>query len=221
ATSYFYHDARLMAQYARMLHRLDDERRFTDLAETLKSAFNKNYFHEEEGYYDNGTQTSTILPLAFGFVPERYRERVFEHLVHHIVNESSNHLATGSVGVQWLMRVLTENGRADLAYELASQNSYPSWGYMVRKGATTIWELWNGDTAGTEMNSGNHVMLVGDVVIWLYESLAGIKSDLEQPGFKHIIMHPEPIDELEWVEASHRSRFGLIASRWRKSNEIF
>ncbi len=87
---------------------------------------------------------------------------------------------------------------------------------MVEKGATTIWELWNGDTADPAMNSGNHVMLVGDLGIWLYENLAGIKSDPEQPGFKHIIMRPEPVGDLRFAKASHRSPYGLIASDWQK-----
>ena len=90
------------------------------------------------------------------------------------------------------MRVLSDHGRADLAYTIASQKTYPSWGYMVQKGATTIWELWNGDTADPAMNSGNHVMLVGDLLIWLKEYVAGIKPDPDQPGFKHIIMRPKP-----------------------------
>ena len=87
---------------------------------------------------------------------------------------------------------------------------------MVGKGATTIWELWNGDTADPAMNSGNHVMLVGDLVIWLYENLAGIKSDPAQPGFKHIIMKPTLVGGLKFVKATHRSPYGLISSEWRK-----
>jgi alpha-L-rhamnosidase len=119
------------------------------------------------------------------------------------------------------MRVLTAGGRADLAYTIAAQKDYPSWGYMVEKGATTIWELWNGDTADPAMNSGNHVMLVGDLGIWLYENLAGIKSDPEQPGFKHIIMRPEPVGDLRFAKASHRSPYGLIVSDWQKQDGIF
>jgi alpha-L-rhamnosidase len=92
---------------------------------------------------------------------------------------------------------------------------------MVEKGASTIWELWNGDTADPAMNSGNHVMLVGDLGIWLYENLAGIKSDPEQPGFKHIIMRPEPVRDLRFVKASHRSPYGLIASDWQNQDGVF
>jgi alpha-L-rhamnosidase len=108
-----------------------------------------------------------------------------------------------------------------MAYTIASQKTYPSWGYMVEQGATTIWELWNGDTADPAMNSGNHVMLVGDLGIWLYENLAGIKPDPDQPGFKHIIMRPEPVGDLQFVKASHRSPYGLIASDWQKLNGVF
>ncbi len=91
------------------------------------------------------------------------------------------------------MRALSDNGRPDVAYTIATQKTYPGWGYMVEKGATTIWELWNGDTADPAMNSGNHVMLVGDLGIWLYEYLAGIRPDPEQPGFKHILIRPFPV----------------------------
>ena len=92
---------------------------------------------------------------------------------------------------------------------------------MVEQGATTVWELWNGDTADPAMNSGNHVMLVGDLVIWLYENLAGIQSDPAQPGFKHIIMKPQPVGDLTFVKASHRSPYGMIRSEWRRGQEVF
>ncbi len=221
ATAYFYHDARLMARYATLLGKAEDARHFTDLAERLKAAFNQKFFHADTGQYDNGSQTSCVLPLAFGLVPDGERQRVFDHLVRKITDETHGHIGTGLIGAQWLMRVLTDGGRADLAYTIATQKTYPSWGYMVEKGATTIWELWNGDTADPAMNSGNHVMLVGDLGIWLYENLAGIKSDPEQPGFKHIIMRPEPVGDLRFVKASHRSPYGLIASDWQRKDGVF
>jgi alpha-L-rhamnosidase len=221
ATAYFYHDARLMARYATLLGKAEDARQFTELAEKLKAAFNAKFFRADTGQYDNGSQTSCVLPLAFGLVPEGERGRVFDHLVSKITDETQGHIGTGLIGGQWLMRVLTAGGRADLAYTIASQKTYPSWGYMVEQGATTIWELWNGNTADPAMNSGNHVMLVGDLGIWLYENLAGIKPDPEQPGFKHIIMRPEPVGDLQFVKASHRSPYGLIASDWQKQGDVF
>lgn len=187
----------------------------------LKAALNAKYYKPELGYYDNGSQTACVLPLAFGMVPPAERGRVFGHLVKKIAEETRYHVGTGLIGGQWLNRVLTDNGRADLAYRLAANTTYPSWGYMAEKGATTVWELWNGDTADPAMNSGNHVMLVGDLVIWFYETLAGIASDPAQPGFKHIVMRPQPLGDLSFVKASHRSPYGLVASEWRRQDGRF
>jgi alpha-L-rhamnosidase len=149
------------------------------------------------------------------------REQVFNHLVHKIMNETKGHIGTGLIGGQFLNRVLTDNGRADVAYTIASQTDYPSWGYMISKGATTVWELWNGDTADPAMNSGNHVMLVGDVVIWMFEDLAGIAPDEENPAFKHIIMKPQMPGDLTFVKASYDSPYGEIRSHWTKTGDTF
>ena len=119
------------------------------------------------------------------------------------------------------MRTLAASGRGELAYTIATQKTYPSWGHMVANGATTIWELWNGNTADPAMNSGNHVMLVGDFVIWLYENLAGIQSDPAQPGFKHIVMCPHPVGDLQWVNATHISPYGKIISHWQRTGDNF
>ncbi len=221
ATAVFAHSLDAMGRYATALGKDDDAARYRGLALRLKTALNARFFDPQRGYYDNGSQTACVLPLAFGLVPEGHGNRVFSHLVNQITRESRSHVGTGLVGCQWLMRTLTDNGRADLAYTLAGNRTYPSWGYMLDRGATTIWELWNGDTADPAMNSGNHVMLVGDLVVWMYESLAGIKSDPAQPGFKHLIMEPQPVGDLTFVKATHRSPYGLIASEWRRDNDRF
>jgi len=221
ATSYLHHCLKLMAGYAQLLDKPADAHRFTALAETLKTTFNAKLYNPEKGYYDNGTQTSCVLPLAFDMVPTAERSRVFAHLVKKIEDESRGHVGTGLIGGQWINRVLTEGGRPDLVYRFATNTDYPSWGYMAAKGATTIWELWNGDTANPAMNSGNHVMLVGDLAIWLYEDLAGIKSDPAQPGFKHIVMKPHPVGDLTFVHATHRSPYGLIFSEWKRAAGAF
>jgi alpha-L-rhamnosidase len=204
-----------------MLGKSDDAREFHALAEKMKAAFNRKFLNRKLGQYDNGTQTECVLPLAFGLVPDDMHQRIFNHLVDKIENESHGHIGTGLVGGQYLMRVLSDNGRADLAGKIATQKDYPGWGYMMAQGATTIWELWNGNTADPTMNSGNHVMLVGDLVIWLYENLAGIKTDPGQPGFKHIILQPQPAGDLKFVKATHRSPYGLIVSDWKKDGGTF
>ena len=221
STAYFYHDLCLMARSARLLGYTDDAGRFNELAEKVKGAFNRRFYTPQRGWYDNGTQTSCVLPLAFGLVPEDRRATVFAHLVDNITNETRGHIGTGLVGGQYLMRVLSDNGRPDLAYTLATQESYPSWGYMISKGATTMWELWNGDTANPAMNSGNHVMLVGDLNIWFHEYLAGIRPDSDRPGFKHSILRPVLISGLTWAKASHASLYGDIVSDWRIEGDMF
>jgi alpha-L-rhamnosidase len=221
ATAYFYWDARLMAAYANGLRKPEDAAHFTKLADDLKAAFNQRFYKADLGQYDNGSQTSCVLPLAFGLVPDGERQRVFAHLVKSITKGTHNHIGTGLIGGQWLMQVLTDNGRPDLAYTIATQETYPSWGYMVKKGATTIWELWNGDTADPAMNSGNHVMLVGDLCTWMHENLAGIKSERSQPGFKQIVMKPEPVGDLSHVKASHESPYGAIRSEWKHDKKAF
>lgn len=220
-TTYFYHDLRLMARYARLLGLADDARQYEERAANMKEAFNAKYLDRARHLYDNGSHTSSVLPLAFGMVPEEESQAVFEHLTNKIEKETGGHIGTGLIGGQWLMRALTAQGRADLALGIATKTEYPSWGYMLEHGATTIWELWNGNTADPAMNSGNHVMLVGDLVIWLYENIAGIAPDSGQPGFAHIIMRPVFVEGLDHVAASLNSQHGLIRSEWRKDKTSF
>ena len=217
STSYFYHDLQLMSRYATLVGNTSDAKRFAALALNLKNGLNRRYYNDTLGYYDNGSQTSCVLPLFFDMVPVHLRTRVFDRLVRKITEESKGHIGTGLVGGQWLNRVLTDFGRADLVYGFATNTTYPSWGYMMEKGATTVWELWNGDSADPAMNSGNHVMLIGDLVIWLYERLAGIKADPQDPGFRHVVMRPTLVGGLQSVKATHKSPYGLIESEWKNS----
>lgn len=157
----------------------------------------------------------------FDMAPAGNREALFDALIRRIEQQSHGHVGTGLVGAQWLMRTLSDNGRADVAFEIATQKTYPGWGYMIEKGATTIWELWNGDTANPAMNSGNHVMQVGDLGVWLYEYLGGIRPDPDNPGFKHIIIRPYPVGDLKFVKASHVSMYGRIATSWQREGNRF
>ena len=216
STAYYHKMLQLMSRYAKLIDKYDDSKEFDALAAQVRDAFLKAYYKPAEGKFDNGTQTSSVLPLALGIVPEGDKAKVFDGLVRKIEVESDNHVGVGLVGAQWLMRTLSDNGRADLAFTIATQKTYPGWGYMVEKGATTVWELWNGDTADPAMNSGNHVMQIGDLGLWMYEYLAGIRTDPEQPGFKHIVVKPYPVPELSYVKATHKTAYGTIGSSWKK-----
>ncbi|MCH4551652.1 glycoside hydrolase family 78 protein [Aestuariibaculum lutulentum] len=216
SSAFYYHLLQIMKKFAKIEGNSDaDIPYYDDLAERIKRAFNAKYFNRENYSYANNTVTANVLPLAFDMVPDGLADKVFENMVYQIEVVKEGHISTGVVGTQFLMRTLTNFGRGDLAFKLASNKTYPSWGYMVENGATTIWELWNGNTADPKMNSQNHVMLLGDLMIWYYENMAGIKSNPEKPGFKEIIMKPDFKAGLSYVNASYKSIHGEIKSHWK------
>jgi alpha-L-rhamnosidase len=221
ASSYYYELLRVVARYARILDKPTEAADLEMLATQVNNAFQLRFYKPAEGVYSNATQTSSVLPLYFQMIPAENRAAVVASLAHNIEDVTHGHVGTGLVGAQWLMRTLSDNGHADLAYTIATQKTYPGWGYMVAKGATTIWELWNGDTADPAMNSGNHVMQIGDLAVWMYEYLAGIRPDPEQPGFKHVLIRPYAAGDLSSVKASHKSMYGTIASAWKRDARMF
>lgn len=205
-----------MQRFATLLGKDDDCKEYAELAERMKTAYNHTFYHPETGGYSNQTVTANILSYALGLVPEEERNRVLQQIVKTTEQEFDSHVSCGVLGIQHLMRTLTRNGHSDLAFRIATQTTYPSWGYMLRNGATTIWELWNGNTADPAMNSGNHVMLLGDLMLWYFEDLAGIRPD--KIGYEHLLMKPCFPQALNYVEASYQSVRGRIRSRWDRQN---
>ena len=220
-TSYFYAEIRLMEKFAKLLHKEEDALIYSKMADQIKIKFNDKFLDKTNILYSNNTQTVNILALTFGLVPKEYKKQIVDNLLQKILGESNGHVGNGIVGGQWLMRTLSESGHGDVAYILATQKTYPSWGYMIEKGATTIWELWNGDSGDPGMNSGNHVMLLGDLIIWFYEDLAGIKTDPKAPAFKHILMKPNILGDLTNITASYNSAYGEIKSAWKLEKNKF
>jgi alpha-L-rhamnosidase len=218
ATAYYYQLATMMADYSTITGNGGDSAGYVALASELKKAFNGK-FYNAQGYYGENKLTDNLLPVYFGMVEEQHKEKVVKQICYIIEEKNKGHLSTGVQGTNFLMRTLTAIGRSDLAYRIASQKTYPSWGYMIENGATAIWELWNGNTAAPKMNSQNHVMMLGDLLIWYYENLAGIKS--AAPGFKEIVMKPELIEGLDKVNGEYNSVYGLIKSSWTKSATDF
>lgn len=232
ATAYSYKILEWMIRFARLQGLEKDVVRYEALRTKIYKAFNDRFLHVEKGtspapghllfpdriFYDNNTLTANILPLAFGLVPEEYKTEVEKNVIATIITANNGHISTGVIGTQWLMHQLSGMGRADVAYLLASNKTYPSWGYMVEQGATTIWELWNGNTANPEMNSANHVMLLGDLISWFYEHLGGIRSCRDKVGFKHIVFKPDfGIQDLSKIDVSHVTPYGKVMSNWTKT----
>lgn len=221
STTYYYHLLNLLTRFATISGNTNDAIEFTEQAEKVKNAYNKKYLNKEKGYYGNNTVTANILSLRYGMVPKEYEKAVFNNIIEKTMIESNGHVSTGLVGMQQLMRGLSDYGRTDVAYKIVTNKTYPSWGYMIENGATTIWELWNGNTANPSMNSGNHLMLLGDLIPWFYEYLAGIKNAPGSVAFEKILFKPYFTDELKYVDASFESIRGKITSSWKKENGKF
>ncbi|MCF3109216.1 glycoside hydrolase family 78 protein [Niabella sp. CC-SYL272] len=214
ATAYYYHLLKVMKQFAVLTGRPGDVTGYDQRAARIKAAFNKTFL-KNGNHYDNNTATANLLPLYFGMVPKPKIAAVKEQLLQKLKKDNM-HISTGVIGTQWLMRGLTKYEYADAAFTVATNKTYPSWGYMAAQGATTIWELWNGNTANPQMNSQNHVMLLGDLVTWGFESLAGIQTEPGAAAFKKIRMQPAFAKGLDSVNASYESPYGLIKSSWKR-----
>lgn len=221
ATAYYYKLLSYMQRFANITDNKDDAKYYGLLSDSIRTAFQQEFYNPKLKQYSNNTVTANLLPLYFGICPDSLRAPVFEKIRHKVHVENHGHISTGLIGSQWIMRGLTEYGYPDLAYIMASNKTYPSWGYMVENGATTIWELWNGNTADPGMNSQNHVMLLGDLLTWFYENLAGIRTNKTDVAFKKIIMKPTIPAGLDFVKASYNSFHGLIKSEWKNSVDQF
>lgn len=230
STAYMIRVMQLMEQFAPLVGKAEEAPFWRSRHEEMTRCLNRRFLTVRRGtspapghvlypdsvFYGNNTATSNILPLAFGLVPDSVREEVVKNLVTTIITGNKGHLSSGVIGTSWLLNTLSDNGFADVAWLIATQRTYPSWGYMAEQGATTIWELWNGDKASAEMNSGNHVMLLGDLVTWAYSRLAGIQPSHNDQ--QHFILRPQwDIPDCEWVEASWESPYGAVGSSWKKT----
>lgn len=223
ATAYWADDAAKMAKIARALGFNEEARRFETMFDNVRAAFQRE-FVLPDGRLSVETQTAYLLALAFNLVPAAMRGATASHLVENI-RALDWHLSTGFVGISHLNPTLTLTGHADVAYRLLLQDTYPSWLYPVKHGATTIWERWNGWTEeggffDPLMNSFNHYSL-GSVAEWLYRHVAGIELDPEQPGFQHFHLHPYPGEGLSFARASYRTMHGEIRSHWQRDGDRF
>jgi len=219
ATAYFAWVVHLMAELARALGRADDAERYDDLFDRIRDAFNRKYVLDD-GRTTADTQTSYVLALGMGLLPEEHRAAAVRRLAEDI-EQRGRHLSTGFLGTSLIMPLLSSVGLTDVAYRLLHQDTCPSWMYQIRRGATTIWERWDGIREdGTfqtpTMNSYNHYAF-GAVAQWLFGYVAGIRP--LEPGFRCVLIAPEPGGELTWVRASYHSVRGRIACRWRKRDD--
>ncbi|HEY6271338.1 MAG TPA: family 78 glycoside hydrolase catalytic domain [Terriglobales bacterium] len=212
SAAYYYYDVELLSRMAEVLGHTEDAQSYQQLAGQIRDAVNQKFSDPASGNYAGGTQTANAMALGLGLASGQARGKVTGNLVDDIIYGHNTHLTTGFIGVKFVMPVLTEAGRSDLAYELATATTYPSWGYMVKEGATTLWELWQQKT-GPSMNSQDHAMF-GSVGAWLYQALAGIQMGEHGEGYRHIVIAPQIVEDLRMVSASVQTLRGTVASSW-------
>jgi alpha-L-rhamnosidase len=214
ATAYFAYSAKLTAKAAETIGKKNDAKKYNQLFEQIKERFNKK-FVADDGKIASDTQTAYVLALAFDLLPKEKREIAIQRLVDNIKGRDWR-LSTGFIGTKDLMTTLTKVGRTDVAYKLFHNDTFPSWGFSIKQGATSIWERWDGWTPekgfqDPNMNSFAHYSF-GAVAEWMFKTIAGIDTD--GAGFRRIIIRPRPGGRLEWAKTSYKSINGLVATGW-------
>jgi alpha-L-rhamnosidase len=216
STAYYYTDVSILAKAAALFHNKADEVKYTGLAQKIKTAFNKKYLNTSTGIYDKGYQTELSVPLYWGLTPENMKGKVAANLAAQ-VKADNYHLDAGILGAKAILSALSDNGYADVAYRIASQETYPSWGWWIVNGATTLYENW--DINAKSDLSLNHIMF-GEIGAWLYKGIGGIKTDDQSPGFKNVILEPHFVSGLDHFESSHQGPYGTIVSNWKREGAV-
>jgi len=216
ATAYWALIANMMSEMAHATARENEAKHYADVVTNIRSAFQHAYI-KEDGKVGSGTQTSYVVALYTRMAPQSLEPVLVDNLVRDI-EAKGWHLSTGFLGTPFLLFTLADHGRVDVAYRLLLNETYPSWGYMLSKGATTWWERWNGDTGDPSMNSYNHYAF-GSVVAWVYRYVAGIDTSVDDPGFRQVVIHPRLDGRMSKVRAEYDSVYGKIVSDWNGKAE--
>lgn len=219
STGFLYHDCILMAKMARVLKKAEDETAWQEKAAQVKKDFNRAFFHEDGQYYGENSQAANILALHFGLVEEEHIPGVLGNFCDDI-RRSGGHLTTGNICTRFGIEVLFRYGQADLAWHLLTQTEYPGWGFMLKNGATTVWERWEklgSNDFMAEMASMSHPMN-GSAVVSLYKHLAGIQPDEEKPGWQNILFRPVIPGDAPDASAELQTIRGTVASRWTQQD---
>jgi alpha-L-rhamnosidase len=212
---YYYYDVKILADAARLIGKAQDAALYDKLAADIRTAFNREYYNPKTGDYADGTQTANTLPLFLGIATEK-EGGAWGRLFDDIVYKHNSHLTTGIIGTKYIMELLTRTGASDLAYDIAVQTTYPSWGYMIENGATTLWELWQ-KREGPSMNSHNHPMF-GSVGAWLYKALAGINMATGSVAFENILLQPQMVRDLRHASGTVQTLRGEVGCSWSRTD---
>lgn len=212
---YYYTDVSILAKAARLFGYTADYEKYYSLSMKIKTAINAKFLNPETGMYAKGLQTELSAPLHWGIVPDELRAKVAANLANRVLADGK-HLDVGLLGTKTILNALSANGYSDLAYEVALQKTFPSWGWWIVNGATTLYENWPID-AKSDI-SLNHIMF-GEIGAWFYKSPGGIYPDEQQPGFKNVVLRPDFVKGLNSFQATHAGPYGTIVSSWKRTGK--
>jgi len=214
ATAHYYHHVILLAEFAEILNKTEDVKKYNKLAGDIKQSFIQRFVITGKGEVGNHTQAAQAFALFYDLLPDKEKEAAFQVLLREI-EKRDGHIACGIFGVPLVLDALVKHDRNDIAYNMVTQKDFPGWGYMLQSGATTLWETWK---YSDNIYSHNHPMF-GSVGAWFYQGILGINS--AAPSFRKIILKPQPAGDLTWAKGSYESPFGTIVSSWRKEDNRF
>lgn len=219
-TIWFFRCAQVMSKTAHILGHSADGMKYGEWTASIREAFLKRFY--KPGSHGFGSQTADTMALHFGLVPDGETENVLAALVKDLRETRSCHCHVGIFGLRYLFETLARHGHADLAFDLLHQDSYPSFGDLMNRGATTLWEYWGEPEVDRAHGprSLNHPMM-GGFDNWFFNSLAGIRPDEDSPGFSHFFLEPHPVTRIRWLDAKYESPFGMILSSWKFDGDNF
>jgi alpha-L-rhamnosidase len=215
ASAFYFHDAWILAKVAALLEKPDDAKKFSVKAERIRRAYNEKFFNVTNGSYATGSQAANAIALVMGIVEPAHSNAVLASLVKDVESRDCQ-MTAGDIGFRYLLQALAQGGRSDLIYRMINQDEKPGYGYMIKKGETSLTEAWDANLT----TSHNHFML-GQITEWFYKDLAGIDCDQTGAGFKKIIIRPQPVADLKWARARYNSVRGDILSEWRQETNSF
>ncbi|TAN17596.1 MAG: alpha-L-rhamnosidase [Chitinophagaceae bacterium] len=210
ATGFYYYDAKILGKVAAVLHHEKEAAYYRSLSDSIRRAFNQKYFNPASKVYATGSQTSFAIPLYFGIAPVKYKKQILDNLVDSII---SHHyaLTAGDIGFRYLMQTLEDNGYNEVIYKMNNREDVPGYGYQIKKGATALTESW----MALRTVSNDHMML-GHLMEWFYSGLGGIRQQEGSVGYKKILIEPQFVKGVNWVNCSYNSAYGEISVQWKR-----
>ena len=214
-TAIYYYDLDVISKVARLMGNENEASDYDKIAAEVRKSFNEKFFNKETKEYGTGSQTANAMAVFMKLVEPQYKEAVVQNIVKDI-RQRNNSLTSGDIGYRYLLKVLDDEGRSDVIFDMNNRTDVPGYGYQLAKGATSLTESWQ----ALASSSNNHLML-GHLMEWFYAGLAGIRQSDSSVAFKNIIIRPEPVGDVTSAKATYQCTYGLITSEWKKESGLF